>query len=196
VSARGVLPAWETAMVVAAGLGCIVICLLCSYFLSPEVRSRLRSRNQWVWFTARAPVVQVVLTASTAWRARVALAESRKLERLEWRRSESARTGKAQIEKLRSALTQSDGGFLRRARTRLQILKLRRQSRRERDSLQIQIADVRFRFRWRKEALQRIQSRSATALQEIEKGLGLEEAELQRYRSIRFSKYVLRIIGF
>jgi hypothetical protein len=196
VSARGILPAWETTNVLLAGLACVVLCLSCSYALSPEVGSRLRLRSRSAWLRASAPVARLFLAFADTWRTRIVQSEATKLARLDRQALECVQSGKDRIGRLRQVLSQNAGGFLGRARARLRILKVRRQYRRERDHLKIQIAEVRFRFRWRKEVLQRIHDRSEMALHRIRQDLVESQSELARYRTIRFSKYVLRIIGF
>jgi hypothetical protein len=195
MSARGVLPVWETIAVFLAGLVCVALCLLCSYFLSDEVRARLKLRFRAVSLRIGIPIIHFVATASRTWRDRVVAAESRKLALLGQRALECRQLANDKTAKARAALSQTSGMFLR-PKTRSRLLKIRRVSRSRRDHLAIQAAETRFRFRWRKEVLQRIQNQSEVARSKRTEEFGVHTAELSRYQTIRFSKYLMRIIGF
>jgi serine/threonine protein kinase len=203
LSARGIVPGSGTAPVLLAGLACVMVCLICSYLLSNEVRSKLLLRLRLEFRRGKCHVLEYAISRIEGWMSRIGLRESGKLQRLADKRAAGFQLAGARIAAVRSALAPRHPGSrvvqqisLGRARARWKILKIRRNRRREHDRLAITADDLRFRFKWRREGVQRVRDRAMTLLEKSRADLAGDVAEMACYRNIRFSKYVLRVLGF
>jgi serine/threonine protein kinase len=203
LSARGIVPGSGTAPVLLAGLVCVMLCLVCSYLLSDVVRSKCLLRFRLEFRRAKCHVLRYAVSRMEGLISRLGLREARQLQRLADKQAEGFRLASARIGEVRRALAPRDPGdraagqqiSLGRARARWKILKIRRNRRRRGDCLAIKAEDLRFRFKGGREVVKRVRDHCMTLLEKSRADLAGDIAEMICYRDIRFSKYVLRVLG-
>lgn len=196
LAARGVMRGMATAPVVLAGFLCSTVCLLCSYVLSDEVRSKLVLRLRIEFRRGKCRAIQYAVERMDVGLAWLHLKESAKLERLADRDTEHVRHKKERLAGLVQALEARQQKSIARAWARFQILRVRRKRDRQRERFVLKCANTRRRFESPRQYLQGIRDRS-NALGDITRiELADGRREMDRYRGIRFSKYVLRVFGF
>ena len=196
LAARGVMRGMATAPVVLAGFLCSTVCLLFSYILSDEVRSKLVLRIRIEFRRAKCRAIQYGVERMDDGLEWLRLKESGKLQRLADRDRDHVRLKKERIAALVQALKARQQKSIPRKWARFQILRARRKRDRQRERFVLKCANTRRRFESPRQYLQGIRDRNNTLGDITRIELAGDRREMDRYRGIRFSKYVLRVFGF
>jgi hypothetical protein len=105
LAARGTVPAMEAFFVFLAGLGCVAVCLTCSYVTLDEVRAKVRVWFALEWRRSQGDVVQYAATQLADWKSRVELKEFQKVRQLKTRDIQYVKQEKDRIAEVKRNLS-------------------------------------------------------------------------------------------